>query len=571
VSFVGVTASHGILCDVAQPVTTPPVVACSGGTIPSGETATVTITVLAAASCSVSPIINTATLTQPVVTNNTATNSTVFDACVTSTPSLTNTPTFTLTPTVTQTPTATVPATFDLSVTKVQTAPVAPAVGGDTLTYTVTVTNLGPTGTATGVSFIDNAPPPVNYTITSATNTATTGAATPFACVVGAGNVITCSGATIPVGDSATVTITGTITFAACNVTLSNTATLTAPPDSNAVNNTSTVSTPVACANLDVTQTDLSPLGGNFAESSASNNWNSSIRYTLANNSPTTITGISYVVTMQSAPVSMPTFGIGQVTTNPGGWACAVTSFTATSNTYTCTGDLAGGASVVLDFSTGTTGPGSNGPASTASNVSWTTSVTCVTPGACVNNTASPANSDGSLLHPTDTDPIWAADLDATSTTVGPTEDLTAAAGYVSQAVYDFFNDAPDPITGITVGGTISGSATRNTVTVGIANGSNGPWLCTTTTSSWSCSGNLDGELPLAANGDNANTTASTGDKVTLTVSVAGTGAVGETVVYDTVTATCTTPAACVSGTAGPSNMDGGVITQPAITDALVA
>ena len=80
-----------------------------------GETANITINVLAAASCLSSPIVNTATLTQPLVANNTATNITQFDACATQTPSLTATPTETQTPTQTATPTNTLVPTFDLA------------------------------------------------------------------------------------------------------------------------------------------------------------------------------------------------------------------------------------------------------------------------------------------------------------------------------------------------------------------------------------------------------------------------------------------------------------------------
>jgi uncharacterized repeat protein (TIGR01451 family) len=201
VSFISVSADHGIVCGNAGNT-----IACDQGSIPSGETANITINVLAAASCLSSPIINTATLTQPLVTNNTATNTTQFDACATQTPSLTATPTNTQTPTQTATPTNTAIPTFDLSIVKTQTT-ANPVLGGQTLTYSVVVTNTGPTGTANGVSFIDNAPSTVSYTGVSATPGAPTGGATNPTCTVGGGNVITCTGATIPVGGSITVTV----------------------------------------------------------------------------------------------------------------------------------------------------------------------------------------------------------------------------------------------------------------------------------------------------------------------------------------------------------------------------
>jgi hypothetical protein len=93
-------------------------VVCGDGTIPNGDTATIQLIVLTTA-CGVGPIVNTATLNNPVVANNTATSITTFTGCntVTLTPTITQTPTITLTPTVTLTRTVTLTPTVTLTAT----------------------------------------------------------------------------------------------------------------------------------------------------------------------------------------------------------------------------------------------------------------------------------------------------------------------------------------------------------------------------------------------------------------------------------------------------------------------
>ena len=79
---------------------------------------------------------------------------------------------------------------------------------------------------------------------------------------------------------------------------------------------------------------------------------------------------------------------------------------------------------------------------------------------------------DGSILTPTDTDSIFASDLDVTFTDAGGGENLSIAGGaVVATAQYLLFNDGPVAITGVTFAGTITGSATRQSANVAIANG----------------------------------------------------------------------------------------------------
>jgi hypothetical protein len=135
---------------------------------------------------------------------------------------------------------------------------------------------------------------------------------------------------------------------------------------------------------------------------------------------------------------------------------------------------------------------------------------------------------------------------------------------------YVVFNDGPVAINGVTIGGSVGGSAPRSTVNVGIGNGSNGPWTCTTTLFLWSCNGNLTGE-PVFSNGDNLPdpVLANTGDKVTLQVTVSGNAVAGNTVDWGPTTISCTTPGACTSGTVSPANSDGSVLNQVTVSQAL--
>src|SRR5207248_9789283 len=113
------------------------------------------------------------------------------------------------------------------------------------------------------------------------------------------------------------------------------------------------------------------------------------------------------------------------------------------------------GASITFDYSVDAGGA----PAGVAGTVDWTDTVSCTTPGPCTNNTPSLSNSDGSTLVFTDSDSIFASDLDVTVTAAGAGEQLSAATPpVVATTAYNLFNDGPVAITGITFTGTISGT-----------------------------------------------------------------------------------------------------------------
>jgi uncharacterized repeat protein (TIGR01451 family) len=93
VQFVSAVGSHGFVCtgNVATNL-----VACINGSIPDGETATITIDVVVT-SCATATILNTAFITNPAVSDNAATRTTNV-VCPTATPVPTNTATPSPTP-----------------------------------------------------------------------------------------------------------------------------------------------------------------------------------------------------------------------------------------------------------------------------------------------------------------------------------------------------------------------------------------------------------------------------------------------------------------------------------------
>ena len=139
----------------------------------------------------------------------------------------------------------TVAASADVSVTKSGPASV-PA--GSTVTYTVTVTNAGPS-TATTVSLTDTLPP--NTTFASLNQTV----GPSFVCITpgpGGTGTITCTIATLASGASATFTIVLNVSLSATSP-LTNTANVSATSaDPNTGNNTSATTATVVSADLSV-------------------------------------------------------------------------------------------------------------------------------------------------------------------------------------------------------------------------------------------------------------------------------------------------------------------------------
>lgn len=181
------------------------------------------------------------------------------------------------------------PATADLSITKTD-SPDPVAVGG-TLTYTLTVENLGPNN-ATGVTVTDTLPSSVTFvSATSADATCTN-----------AGRLVTCDVGTLASGDTATITITVT---AQQEGNITNSAAISGDQsDPVPGNNTASEETQVGAGAAE--QVDLSLVK---SDSPDPVDVGSTLTYTLAidNAGPDTATGVTVTdslpasVTYQSA------------------------------------------------------------------------------------------------------------------------------------------------------------------------------------------------------------------------------------------------------------------------------
>ncbi|MBO9534382.1 MAG: DUF11 domain-containing protein [Solirubrobacteraceae bacterium] len=269
---------------------------CTLASLPNGGTRTVTVPTTVAAGAAGASLSNTATIAatefDPTPANNT------------SAPALT-----------------TIRGVAELSVTK--TVGQANANVGDTLTYTVTVSNAGPQA-ATTATLVDTLP----------AGTTRLGV-TPSQGTCAAGNPINCSLGTIASGASATVAITARADLSAANSTVTNTATASsAMDDTNAVNNTATAATVIApAADLQVTKTADKPTA-NVGETIT---WT----VTATNNGPNGATGVTINDTVPSG-----------VTLNPVGAQPGLTCTTAGS-LVSCavTGTLAASTSRVLTLS----------------------------------------------------------------------------------------------------------------------------------------------------------------------------------------------------------------------------
>ena len=152
-------------------------------------------------------------------------------------------------------------ASADVSIVK--TGPSSVIAGGP-ISYTLVIGNAGPSS-ANGTTFSDAVPALITG-LTATCGSATGGAACPASVSV-AGNTVSGTIPTLPVGGSVTITVNGT-TSAASGATLSNTATVSAPSgttDPASGNNTSTATTtikPVIGITKTANTTTLVP-GGN--------------------------------------------------------------------------------------------------------------------------------------------------------------------------------------------------------------------------------------------------------------------------------------------------------------------
>jgi len=202
VTFVSVNSQQGTASHANGLIT------ANIGTLAPGATVRVTVNATANADAR-GTLTNTATVTQTETDSNTANNSSTINTA--------------LNPQV------------DLQVTKTKVNPTNPAVPGAPLTYTILVTNTGPS-TATSVIMTDVLP----NGLTFASGSSTVGT------VSNVGQTVTANVGNLAPGASATVTLNANVAGSAAG-TLSNTATVAGTEtDTNTSNNSSTLNTDVA-------------------------------------------------------------------------------------------------------------------------------------------------------------------------------------------------------------------------------------------------------------------------------------------------------------------------------------
>jgi uncharacterized repeat protein (TIGR01451 family) len=357
-------------------------VTCSLGTLNASASATVTITVIPGPGAAPA-VTNTATVSSAEADANPADNSASATTTVTAT-------------------------TVDLALTKSD-AP-DPATVGGALTYTLTVTNNGPS-TATSVVLSDPLPAALSFSSFTASQ---------GACTHSAGTV-TCPLGTLVNGASATVTITATVGAAAVP-SVTNTASVTsAESDSNTANNSASATTTVIGPTADVSVTKLDTpdpviVGALLTYS-----------ITVSNAGPDPATTVT-LTDVLPASLTFQSFATSQGSCSRAG------------NTVTCTlGTIASGANATVTI-TGTPGPAA------VPSVTNTTSVT---------TTAS--------------DPVPANNSASATTTVNPSADLSLTkidtpdpVGTNSTLVYTVtvFNAGPSPATGVVLTDTLPAGVT---------------------------------------------------------------------------------------------------------------
>ena len=388
----------------------------------------------------------------------------------------------------TATDTDTLVPTADLTITK--TDNVSSVVAGTATTYTIVVTNAGPSN-AVGAQIADTLP----GAITSATYTALgTGGASGFT-ASGTGNIN--DTANLPAGSTITYTVVGNVSAAATG-TLVNTATVTAPAgvtDPTPANNSATDTDTLAfMADLAITKTDN--------VTSVSPGTATTYTITVTNNGPSNVVGAK-ISDVLPATISSATY-----TAVGGGGASGFTA-SGSGNINDTSVNLPRNATVTYTLVANISAAATGSLANTAT-VTAPLGVTDPTP---ANNSA------------TDTDTLTPiADLSITKTDGATTAVPGAAISYTIIAT----NNGPSDVTGATVADTLPATIGRVS------------WTCVASSGS-SCTASGTGNINVAVNLLAGGTATFT---VNGTVSSAATGTLANT-------ATITAPAGVTDPTPG--------------------
>jgi len=291
-TFIDASSTRGSCTSAGSPVT----VTCALGDLAVGATATVTVRASTPDDGSGQGATNTATVTlstpDPELGNNSATHTL---------------------------PTA---AQADLALTK--TVAPNPVIAGNTVSYTLTARNLGPSA-AVGVTITDTIPAQV-------TNISATTTRPGASCAATVGNAVSCTAAGLPRNTNFIVTVTGTVSPGAALGPMTNDASVTSrtPGDPSLDNNDAQATTNVvASADVSVVKTGpASVVAGDTAQ------WT----LVVANAGPSNATGVRVT---DSLPTGVTFVSASSV---PAGTTC-----TETGGTVTCpVGTLPPGGQVTI-------------------------------------------------------------------------------------------------------------------------------------------------------------------------------------------------------------------------------